>query len=311
MARDEDDFDAAVSCEGQEEAKTRLRDWLKVIAKSIEIEGDVPLELWNVGHGAEDAIYTTEWDITEPVDDIIEEIMNEAENDAMSVGRGQVRFKVIVEGRKKMGRAAFTLRIPNNNDIDTDDIEDIEELATRKGLMTQLMRHQEKTMKVGLGATDKVLTHLNRLLEAAHARIRELEGGFLNNAKTYEELLSGKHARDLELRKLDNDERRKEQVVGVLLQGMPILINKMLMGKSPATTAPPPGAVPEPGKPFDEAVSPLEQMIESFLQTFTATQLQDIMAKNVFTPEQLMLFMEIAKTIQARQEARAAKQTAA
>ena len=46
------DYDDAVTCEGSEEAKIRIRDWLKNhVAKSIEVEGDVPLELWNVGQG--------------------------------------------------------------------------------------------------------------------------------------------------------------------------------------------------------------------------------------------------------------------
>ena len=177
------------------------------------------------------------------------------------------------------------------------------------------MRHQEKTMKVGLGGSDKVMAHMTRMLDTAHKRIAELEAQYMNNAKTYEELLSGKHMRDLDLRKLDNEERRKEQVAGILMQGVPLLLNKMLSGKpmggggggggGGAGGGPAPG-MPDPGKPFTEEVTPLEHMLEGFLQTFTPEQLQDIMAKNVFTGPQMMMFVEIAKVVQARHEAREA-----
>jgi len=244
-----DDFHDAESCEGMEEGKSSIRAFLEMLKRSTEIEGEAQLELWNVGHGAEDAIYTTEWDISEPTEDVIDEIMDAAETDALNVGRGKVRFKVVVGGLKKAGRAAFTLNVPDNgDDLNPEDIEDIEELASRKGLLTQLMRHQEKTIKVGLGGAAVAQATLKSQLEAAYKRITDLEGRHLETVKVYEELLSAKHMRDLELRKLDNDERRKEQVAGILMQGFPILLNKFMSNK-----ALPPGPATDataPNKPF-------------------------------------------------------------
>lgn len=298
----------AVSVEGMEEARNRIREWLKSTLKGNEFEGDIPLELCNVGSGAE-VVYTTEWDITEPVESVIDELMEHAEEDALAVGRGSVRFKVVVEGMKKAGRAAFTLLVPNNGDIDSDDIEDIEEAASRKGLMTQLMRHQEKVMKVGLGGAAKAQDTLSKQLDTANKRIQDLEARYMENVKTYEELLSGKHLRDLELRKLDNSERRNEQVAGMLLQGMPLLLNKFLAGKPQQAPAGLPSGAPAPaGKPFAEEVTPLEHMLEGFLMSFTQDQLQTIMRANLFTPPQLMTFMEIARIVQGRMEEREIKQ---
>jgi hypothetical protein len=300
------EFQDAVSVEGMDEARTNIRAWLKMVSKGSEFEGDIPLELCNVGAGAE-VVYTTEWDITEPVDNIIDELMEHAEEDALAVGRGTVRFKVVVEGMKKAGRAAFTLRVPNNGDIDSDDIEDIDEAASRKGLLTQLMRHQEKVMKVGLGGAAKAQDTLAKQLDTANKRNQELEARYMENVKTYEELLSGRHLRDLELRKLDNSERRNEQVAGMLLQGMPLLLNKFLAPKAPGLPAGAGGQV-EASKPFAEEVTPLEHMLEGFLISFTQEQLQTIMRAQLFTPPQLMAFMEIARIVQGRMEAREAKQ---
>src|SRR5882724_4482974 len=256
-----DDFHDAESCEGMEEGKSSIRAFLEMLKRSTEIEGEAQLELWNVGHGAEDAIYTTEWDISEPTEDVIDEIMDAAETDALNVGRGKVRFKVVVGGLKKAGRAAFTLNVPDNgDDLNPEDIEDIEELASRKGLLTQLMRHQEKTIKVGLGGAAVAQATLKSQLEAAYKRITDLEGRHLETVKVYEELLSAKHMRDLELRKLDNDERRKEQVAGILMQGFPILLNKFMSNK-----ALPPGPATDataPNKPFVEEQTQLEIMLE-------------------------------------------------
>lgn len=313
------DYQDAKSCEGTAEARRIVQGWLEIIKKSVEIEGDIPLELWNVGLGQEGPpVYATEWDITEPVDNVLDELMEHAEEDALNIGRGAVRFKVIVEDMKKAGRAAFTLRIPNNGELNLDDMEDIDELATQKGLLTQLMRHQEKTMKVGLGGSDKTMSHMSKMLDAAYKRINELEAQYMNNAKTYEELLSGKHMRDLELRKLDNDERRKEQVAGILMQGVPLLLNKFLMSKPPELGQGTASGVANGnavgvsgGKPVEETSTTLELMVEGFFHTFTPNQLQDIMQKNVFTPQQMMMFVEIAKVIQSRIYARESAQQAA
>lgn len=302
------DADDAISVEGVDDAKGILRSWLKQTKTSSEIEGDVELELCNVGSGAE-CIYSTDWDIAEPLEDIIDELMEHAVEDAMSVGRGKVRFKVVVAGMKKAGRAAFTLMVPDNGDLDSDDIEDIEEAATRKGLMTQLMRHQEKVMKVGLGGSAKAQETLSKQLDAANKRIADLEARYMENVKTYEELLSGKHMRDLELRKLDNTERRNEQVAGILMQSIPLLLNKFMTGKQiPQVPAGLPAGAPggPPQKPFSEPVTVIENMLEGFLQSFTPEQLQRIMSSGIFTPPQMMTFVEIAKAVQERMEAREA-----
>ena len=303
-----EEFQDAVSCEGSSEARAKLRVWLSAVAKSIEVEGDVPLELHAVGKGSDGCVYATGWDISESIEDVINEIVDAAEQEAMDIGRGTVRFKVIVEKNQKMGRGVFTLTIPKSSDLSMDDMEDIDELATQKGLLSQLMRHQEKTMKVGLGGSAKLQETLMRMCESKDRRITELEERTVELAKTYEELLSGKHARDLEYRKLDNDERRKEQVAGILMQSVPLLLNKFMTGRAlpESTTASAQSAMPSAlgDKPFNEPVTPLENMLEGFLQSFTPPQLNQIMVSGIFTPPQMMTFVEIAKVVQARMQAR-------
>ena len=305
-----ENFQDAVMVEGDGEAKAKVTEYLNQLKKSVELEGDVPLELHEVGQGSSGAIYATEWNVTEGTREVVDEIVEAAVEDAMQVGRGTVRFKVIVEKMPKAGRVAFTLKVPKNDEFSSDDLEEIDELATHKGVLSQLMRHQEKVMKVGLGGASKNQDSLLRQLESAQKRITELEERHMENTKVYEELLSGRHARDLELRKLDNEEKRKEQIGGMLMNVAPMLIGKLMAGKS-ATGATEPaalGAAPSAQGSSAAGVPPdsLAHMVEQLLSSFDGPQLTNLMQSGLLHPPQMMLLVEIAKEVQARIHAREA-----
>lgn len=124
-------------------------------------------------------------------------------------------------------------------------------------------------------------------------RIKMLESAQINNLKAFEELISGRHARDIELRRMENAERRKDQVAGVLMQSAPILVGKVLGGGAGAAQmAQGPGGRTQ-----------LELMLEGFLGSISQEQFGKLMELGIFEPHQTMTLMEIIRFVMDRQEA--------
>ena len=278
--------------DGEADAISKITLFIQNLMKSHEVEGSIPLELHQMGYGANEAIFTLDHELTASADESAQEIVERASQDAQGIGRGSCRYKVSAVGVKL--RVTFSLKVITSEGID--DEGDIDEHPNMQGVTHQLMRHNEKFMAFSIKAFDKLNGMTMRLLHEKDERIRNLESDRLTQVKSYEELIDHRHARDLEFRKLENGERRQDQVAGILMQGIPTLINAIASrrngGAAPALAAAP---------PLQETVTPLENMVEGLLSTFDSTQFGKIAQSGVFTPAQLMQFAEIAKAVQQRQ----------
>jgi hypothetical protein len=280
----------SIVIEGVEEARGKVIEFVKKAADSLETEGELKVTLHQTAKSGDMDVYETVYAFDETIDQLVDELLDKACDDAVEIGHGRIKYSVKVEGVK--GRVTFGLKIPEREDSDEDDID---EVPNKRGLISQQMRHNEILVKTAVGASKDTLDMLRGLLRDANHRIAVLEKERMETFKSWEELLSMKQVRDLEFMKLQNSERRKDQVGHVLMQGLPILAAKLLGGGTKQ-------AVEMMG-----AKTPLEQMLEGFLMTFDQSQLQKIAQSDLFAPAQKAALMEIISYVIERQQAEEAR----
>jgi hypothetical protein len=294
------DVDDADTIEGQGEALDKVHRFIKNIQESVEMEGGFIFSLFKSGRAEseEDPVFTSELEVDGSAGELANEIVNAAMEDAGEYYKGNQKYVVRAENVK--ARCLFTLYVkPGEED---EDMEDVEDLPNKKGLLSQLMRHQEKIMKVAVGTVGKITDQLMKSNREKDDRIRELEAGQVNTIKLTEELISGRHARDLELRKVANKEKRSEEVVGMLMQSAPMVLG-MIANSQAGNGAPPPAQMGEPNQFVPQQSSHIEPMVEALLGSFTTEQFEEIAKSGVFAPQQIMALVEIAKAVKAKQDA--------
>lgn len=278
------DADNGTIIEGVTEATQKVKTFLAKYKDSTENEGVLIVELYQAAVGQEEIVETFELEQGESLDKLVDEILEAAVEDADGlVTGGKVKYTVKVEGLR--GRVAFSLKVVAGED---DDIEDVEDLPNKKGLITQQMRHNEKLMKTSMGIMEKFGNILQKALHDKDQRISDLERVHLDGIKTFAELAQAKHVQDMEFRKLEREETRKDQAIGVLAQGAPMLMH-MVASKL--------GGTPPQGP------TPLEQALTHFMNSITGEQIQALMASGIFNQGQLMGLLEMAKAIEEKQGA--------
>lgn len=286
------DVENGTIIEGVSEAAQKVKAFLAKYKDSTENEGTLVVELYQAAVGQEEIVETFEYEQGESLDKLVDEILEAAVEDADGlVTGGKVKYTVKVEGLR--GRVAFSLKVVAGED---EDIEDVEDLPNKKGLITQQMRHNEKLMKTSMGIMEKFGNILQKALHDKDQRIADLERVHLDGIKTFAELAQAKHVQDMEFRRLEREESRKDQAVGVLAQGAPMLMH---MVANRLGGAPPQGP------------SPLEQALTQFMNSISGEQIQALIASNIFNQGQLMGLLEMAKAIEEKQQGQAQPQETA
>lgn len=286
LAMMREDVEEALVIEGEGEARQKVKAFIEKAAGSLEAEGELKITLSQAAKTGSMAVYETVYAFDETIEDLVAELVDKACEDAEHIGRGRIKYTVEVDGVK--GRVTFSLKIPEREGEDEDDID---EVPNKRGLISQQMRHNETLVKVAVGASKETNEMLRSMLRDEQARTQRLEAKYMETMKAYEELLSMRQVRDIELRKVESQERRKDQVGHVLMQGLPILASKLLGGGQKQ-------AVEMMG-----AKTPLEQMLEGFLMTMNHDQLAKIASSELFTPIQKAGLMEIISFVLERQAA--------
>lgn len=280
--------------EGREEACDKVARFCENISDSTEIEGDVTLELSQLGMGS--TLPIQHWVYSQGDDhvQVAEMIVDRAIEDGTAIGHGNVKYVLTIQGHK--GRCGFTLTYPERED------DDIDEPPNQKGIVAQQMRHNESIMRMFTTMVDSTTKTMRQQLAEANARVRNFESTQIEQIKVYAELYDQRAKQQMEEKKLLASEARKDEVAGVLMQGLPVLLNKFLgpklaaAGGIPATGAPPAPLVAEP--------NPVESMMQGFLSTITPEQLHALMNAGVFRQDQIFGFLEIFKAVNERIQAR-------
>jgi len=294
--------DAAVFVEGLDEARVAIKRFVDKVSRSAETEGDIRIEVWQNGAGAEDAIEVFDLDLEEP-EETVSAILEAASQDAIELGRSTARYKLKTPPLAVRGN--FTLRLPSEEDEFEDDID---ELPTSKGIVTQLMRHNEKILKLTVQNMRETKDTLRGMLREQGEYVRTLEGNKLEQVKTYEELLDKKHVRDLEIRRELKKEKRWDEVGEFVKMGMPLLMAKFggpalaagmkkpAAPQVPASPKPETGALSEGEKSPDKAApSPEDKGGEGASMRFTPTTRVELLAAalgNSFDKEQFQALFQ-------------------
>jgi hypothetical protein len=162
---------------------------------------------------------------------------------------------------------------------------DDDERAQRAGVVGLLMKHTHASAQLALGHTVDIVRHYKEESDRKDARISELEERQTAVLRMYEELLSAKHERELEMLKAQNSEKRKDHLLDKLDMLVPIAMSKVL----PASKTPALG----------------EELMRQLLKSLTRDQLSALVSH--LSPEQAALIHEIYFAYCEREEKRDAK----
>ncbi len=159
------------------------------------------------------------------------------------------------------------------------------ERAQNAAVVGLMMKHTHASAHLALGHTAAIIEHYKEESERKDARIRELEARHTQILAMYEELLSMKHERELEMLRAQNSEKRKDHLLDKLDMLVPIAMSKVM----PASKTPALG----------------EELMRQLLKSLTRQQLSQLVAH--LSPEQAALIHEIYVQYAEREEKRDAK----
>lgn len=207
-----------------------------------------------------------------------EEIVSRAQADADGFG-GVQRFvlRAYCKGNEReVGRFAFRLRGDDEGDGDGGD-----EAPTQKGLLTQLMRHNEANNKALVNAVGAITTTLARQLENMGDTVENLLAQRNRDFEMMESLRSQQHARDIEAYQAEQGEKRKNEIFESFKTLAPVLLNKLA------------------GRTVLPANDPTKLMLQGFVETLDSEQLQGIMTH--LKPAQAITLVELLQSFQTKQ----------
>jgi len=185
------------------------------------------------------------------------------------------------EGSSKPG-SRFTIREVSTSVEDPESIES--EPATKTGLLSQLMRHNEANARTSALALGTILNTLRTTNQRQADTIEKLLTDRQANFETMEKLRSEETERSLLMKREEASEKFKTDMMEKFTLLLPVVVNK-IAGKNLL-----------PGKTGTETV--IQGLFESIDQE-QLTKLQTIMR-----PEQIAAMLEIFQSLQAAEEER-------
>jgi hypothetical protein len=201
---------------------------------------------------------------------IAEEIVSRAQMDADGIGGVQRYIVALYQVKDPRACVRFPFRIRANGD----EFEEAgDEPSNSKGLLSQLMRHNEAMAKTMVHAVAGLTTVMARRLESSDNTITRLTEQHTENMKLLEEAKSDQHTRDMELLTTEASETRKNQMFEKLALMVPVLINKLS------------------GQKVFNTEDPTAMMLKSFTESITQEQFTKIQSS--LKPEQLIILMQI------------------
>lgn len=212
---------------------------------------------------------------TDNIQTFVDDVIGRAQSDADGMG-GVQRYELhVLSGQKKIAaRFAFRLR---SEDESVDDVGG-DEAASAKGLLTQLMRHNEqqnRTMVNGIGA---MVQMMNRTIERDQETIEKLLDERQKNWEIIEKSKGQEHERELELMESHRKGEREDLVFQKINLLFPIVLNR-LSGK--------------------QMLNPEEKsLLSGFVESLTEEQFQKIASS--LSPEQQVLLFTVIKEMKQK-----------
>jgi hypothetical protein len=220
-------------------------------------------------------------------DEVIDEIAAEAHQDAGGVG-GLVPYQVQAfyqrEPDKALARFAFREFAQSDEDVEGD--EDAIEPAGMKGLLNQLMRHNEAIMRTSVLATGQTMGGLIKQISRQNELIESLVDEKFKNLQVIEEAMSNKE--DREFKRLEA--ARKGEMIRDAFDKfqalLPIIVAKLAGGKG--------------GGPVTKESAQRDAMLKSFMASINEEQLGAL--TSALKPEQQVMVFEMYQSIQNEEQ---------
>lgn len=292
----EETFINARSYQGESVAVERVQKWIQTFQSRAEDDGSLEIEIIHLVVGAEDddePFDTVEVTVDKTPEQLAKHVVDLASDYCEGMDSGKVRFLVKVQGIRK--KATFNLKIDSGGMTG----DEVDEAPNTRGMIMQQMRHAEVLVESNTNMAAKAVQMFERaghvyesICASQQKELQSLRSVHVETIKAYEDINSSRHIRDLELLKLQNSEKRMDQVAGLLMQGAPHLLNKFL------------GGAAGDGRPqvVKEGWTPLEQMLLGFIATFDKDQLDKVVGSGVFSPVQLMGFHQLLTSLFEKKE---------
>lgn len=286
---DEGPIDAR-SVSGEEEAEEKVTAYLEFLHENEEIEGDIEIRLSQLGTGAKSAVATFKFKQDDSAPELASDIVSSAIDDVLAVGRGKIKYEIrgIVAGAPMAEREGFTLK---TEEPDEDDVDD---LPNERGLVTQLMRHMEQDKRLFRDLVQTTVASLRGQNAELSAELRDVRKNDLEQRKIFGEMMHQKHALDIDVRRFEKQEERKDGVfkqiadnVGILV---PVAMQKFL---GVGTTTPVAPTV---------AIAPVERLVQGFFNEMTEERMGAVFAR--LPPEKQATFHGLVAMCLDRDERR-------
>lgn len=211
---------------------------------------------------------------------LIDEVLSRAQSDADGAG-GVQRYllRAFVKGdTSPVSRFSFRLR---GSDEDFEEGNAFDDAPNAKGLLTQLMRHNEAIMRSANTMMGTAVSMLARQAENANERLEAMTAQRSADFELMEKLRSGQHDRDMEMLQHEASEKRKEAMFEKFSILIPVVLNKLAGTK----------VVP--------SQDPAALMIKGFVDTLEPDQFNKILS--ALKPEQGIALIELVKSFQQPQ----------
>jgi hypothetical protein len=193
--------------------------------------------------------------------------------DAEGLGGMQRYLLVALEGERQVAR--LTLRQHgqaepvNGEPVDS-------EPPTDKGLLAQLMRHNEVQAKIFAASMGEIVSSMQETINRQKAAVEQADELRLDALTLVEDLISRRHERELETHKAEDARRMKAELLSRLSVLIPVVANK-LTGDTV----------------FPETVKPIVLMLNGLMESLGPDQFEAL--KRVLTPEQMHVLSEIIR----------------
>lgn len=270
------------------EAERKVATWLKSELCKDKPPAKIVLRSAGVGNkGTEVDSWSVEVRIElEEIPALANTIVSRAQEDADGNGPTITRYVVLAYDKgqsKDKARSRFAMRLRGEADLDLDD-DSGEEPATMKGLLSQLMRHNEAMARTLVAVSSSSSMSMVRRLESSDKQVDSLIAERMAYFEEREKSRSEEHARDQEAFLVGKEQERKDAMFQKLMGLVPIVVNRIAGQKA-----------------LPSGDDPMMSMLEALVGTMDASQFQAI-AGNL-KPEQQLTFFEILRTFQARKAA--------
>jgi hypothetical protein len=210
-----------------------------------------------------------------------DEILLQAQSDADGMGRRIQRYGIYVYISAQTSPVASTTLMFQGEGMEEGGDEPLDtEPANSKGLLSQLMRHNEANARTSTLAMGAVVKEQARIIERLTQQNEVLQGKVLAAVELTEELQSAKHERDMAWKQLE----KRQQLTGELFEKiqilLPVVANKVL------------------GKPvFPEAIDPRVMVVKEWAESLSTSQVDSL--RRILKPEQVIALLD---AMQATQE---------